>query len=1161
MADGEVVKLQNHLKLLREEYVKLQDRLADTERKYQVAAAAAGQIGDDSFVARLLQSVAELFNKELYSDVKIHLKDAREVWGHKFVLSARSDEWGVEDLSQTSELDMSDINYDVAFGMLKWVYTDVISIKTEDTFLLELLRAATKFKLVALRKRCEIGLMSFVNMKNCIHFYQTAEEMGADLLKAHCSELISNHWNDFTSDDFTTMSAPLLYKMFKTKTEYPLHTAIRIRREDVVFLFLMENDSQLSVKVNEIDNQGDLPLDLVLSTKQEGLARTLLDQKADVNRKDNSGKSLLHKAIKRGDEFAAAFLIQNSADVNMCTHLDKETPLHLVARFNPDVTLPEVVEGMAKIAKMLVDHCANLDAQDTSGSTPLHTAIFCKNTAVFTVLLETGLLNLELKNSDGHTALWLALQQDFMASDGDTDSLYDEKSFASQLLMKGSSPDAIEPESGDSLLHIATRFGNEAAGLFLAGNGARVNVSNNKGETPLHIACEGGLGNLVKSLLDRRANPNTQTLGPSSHALGQTDFGLEDDTLPVARQTPLHLALLHKHSDIVELFLEHKVAVGQSSDNTKVIPNFNLKDSEGQTVLGLALWNGLHREASRLLGAGANINEKNAEGLTLLHQAIEKQDTDSSLFLLEHQADINIKTVEDETPLQHAIKRHLPVVVDNLCKRGAAMSFIDKDGSCPIWQALDSGQEDIAQILVKHGCDLNQWTRGPEGCQQTLLHRAIDENNEAVACFLIKSGCNKNSPRRPGPHGEGADEARDGQTPLHLACAWGLELIVQCLMEYNADVNIQDIDGKTSIHVAIENQHPVIISLLLSHPGLDLTIRDKQGLTPFAAAMMTKNNKAAQAILNREPTAAEQVDNRGRNFLHLAIQKCDIESVLFLISVHANVNSTVQDNQRLSPLHLAVLAGSEMIVRNLMLAGAIVNVKNARSETALHLSATKDQASICAVLIENGVDYDDVDENLNNALHLAVQYGNLNTARVLLTQSHINAEALNIKGKNPLHILGQYGKDSAAAIFELFRESMPEYPIDKPDNEGNTALLLAYVNGNGNLCRALVRAGACMGATNKDGLGIFNAPVATRQLLFKLLDMLSKEPPWCEGESCVECGTKFSIKTRKHHCRHCGRILCAKCSSKDVPIVKYNLSKPVRTCDICFDVLTFGGDY
>lgn len=42
--------------------------------------------------------------------------------------------------------------------------------------------------------RCENGLMSFVNMKNCIRFFQTAEEISADLLKDHCSELISNHW-------------------------------------------------------------------------------------------------------------------------------------------------------------------------------------------------------------------------------------------------------------------------------------------------------------------------------------------------------------------------------------------------------------------------------------------------------------------------------------------------------------------------------------------------------------------------------------------------------------------------------------------------------------------------------------------------------------------------------------------------------------------------------------------------------------------------------------------------------------------------------------------------------------------------------------------------------------------------------------------------------
>ena len=50
---------------------------------------------------------------------------------------------------------------------------------------------------------------------------------------------------DFTSEDFDSMPAPLAYKMFKSKTQFPLHTAIRTKREDVVFLYLVEHDSKV----------------------------------------------------------------------------------------------------------------------------------------------------------------------------------------------------------------------------------------------------------------------------------------------------------------------------------------------------------------------------------------------------------------------------------------------------------------------------------------------------------------------------------------------------------------------------------------------------------------------------------------------------------------------------------------------------------------------------------------------------------------------------------------------------------------------------------------------------------------------------------------------------------------------------------------------------
>ena len=57
--------------------------------------------------------------------------------------------------------------------------------------------------------------------------------------------------------------------------------------------------------------------------------------------------------------------------------------------------------------------------------------------------------------------------------------------------------------------------------------------------------------------------------------------------------------------------------------------------------------------------------------------------------------------------------------------------------------------------------------------------RAIDENKESAAIFLIQAGCDMDSPRLPGPNGEGGDEVKEKASPLHLCCQWGLEAVVQ----------------------------------------------------------------------------------------------------------------------------------------------------------------------------------------------------------------------------------------------------------------------------------------------------------------------------------------------------------------------------------------------
>lgn len=45
------------------------------------------------------------------------------------------------------------------------------------------------------------------------------------------------------------MPAPLLYQMFRSKSKFPLHRAIKAHREDVVFLYIVEFSSQVCISM------------------------------------------------------------------------------------------------------------------------------------------------------------------------------------------------------------------------------------------------------------------------------------------------------------------------------------------------------------------------------------------------------------------------------------------------------------------------------------------------------------------------------------------------------------------------------------------------------------------------------------------------------------------------------------------------------------------------------------------------------------------------------------------------------------------------------------------------------------------------------------------------------------------------------------------------
>ena len=203
----------------------------------------------------------------------------------------------------------------------------------------------------------------------------------------------------------------MTYKLFKQKTKYSLHQAIRMKREDVLFLYLCDNDADLDERVNEIDDQNELGLELALKTKQDSMAENLVRHKADINHINNRNQTLLHLAIKRGDEHSATFLIKHSCLLDHQTDIEYETPLHLLSSLNSNELSSDVMDGMCRVAQLLIEYGVDTNKKDAQGNNCLHRAILADNINVFYELLKAPNLALNERNIDDHVPLWLALQQ------------------------------------------------------------------------------------------------------------------------------------------------------------------------------------------------------------------------------------------------------------------------------------------------------------------------------------------------------------------------------------------------------------------------------------------------------------------------------------------------------------------------------------------------------------------------------------------------------------------------------------------------------------------------------------------------------------------------------------------------------------------------------
>ncbi|KAG8519230.1 KN motif and ankyrin repeat domain-containing protein 3 [Galemys pyrenaicus] len=219
---------------------------------------------------------------------------------------------------------------------------------------------------------------------------------------------------------------------------------------------------------------------------------------------------------------------------------------------------PEAVAGMlgavASLGPELLEHVVNL--ADGNGNTALHYSLSHGNLAIASLLLDTGVCEVDRQNRAGYSALMLCA----LTSVGREE----EDMAVVQRLFHMGNVNAKASESGQTALMLAISHGHEDMAAALLACGADVNVQDAEGATALMCASEYGRLDTVRLLL---AQPGCDPALLDNEGTSALAIALEAEQDEVA-------ALLHTH-----------LSSGQSGQTVSRSPT--LRRWPGEENLGL----------------------------------------------------------------------------------------------------------------------------------------------------------------------------------------------------------------------------------------------------------------------------------------------------------------------------------------------------------------------------------------------------------------------------------------------------------------------------------------------------------------------------------------------------------------------------------------------
>ncbi|XP_053677249.1 serine/threonine-protein phosphatase 6 regulatory ankyrin repeat subunit B isoform X5 [Anopheles nili] len=517
--------------------------------------------------------------------------------------------------------------------------------------------------------------------------------------------------------------------------------------------------------------------------------------------------------------------------------------------------------------------------------------------------------------------------------------------------------------------------------------------------------------------------------------------------------------------------LEKAVAAGGDDSNQTPLAGV-LDPATGMTPLMYAVKDNRTPILDRMIELGSDVGARNNDNYNVIHIASMYSREDVVKLLLQKRGVDPYSTggSRQQTAVHLVASRQTGTATAIL---RALLTAAGKDirtktdgkGKIPLLLAVEAGNQSMCRELLSSQTADQLKATTTNG--DTALHLAARRKDVEMARILIDYGANVDV------------QNGEGQTALHIAAAEGDEAMVKYFYTVRASAAITDFQDRTPMHLAAENGHASIIEILADKYRASIYERTKDGSTLMHIASLNGHAECATTLF-RKGVYLHMPNKGGARSIHTAAKYGHVGIISTLLNKGEKVD--VPTNDHYTALHIAVQSAKPAVVETLLGFGAEVHVRGGRlRETPLHIAARVRDGDRCALmLLKSGAGANKTTDDGQTPVHVAAKNGNVQTLDLLLEDNGDPLVKSNV-GETPLHLGArnchpQIVKHLIEFVAQKHGKEVLKNYLNFTNEDGATALHYACQvmreevkkpNGDRDIVRMLLESGADVALSTK----------------------------------------------------------------------------------------------